>query len=146
VSRVPSGAMRAPTRALDLRYHVMSVQMLNEDLVVDAGYQRTVDRSTGPSRVAAAVAVHFGEHALPDWYTAFGEVVFDYWRYPAPAGYRNAIDGAAFVGPALNSIPRGDDAVRLFDGARLLVVSPGLLRAEAHQDCCAGVWLTAHER
>jgi hypothetical protein len=159
-------------RALDLRYHVMSLQMLNEDLVVDAGYQRTVDCSTGPSRVAVAVAVHFGEQALPDWYTAFGEAVFDYWRYPAPAEYRNAIDGAleraglppwlgsaaespeyddalrrshqrgvvpvggdagtpivhidgaAFFGPVLNSIPRGDDAARFFDGARLLVRVP----------------------
>lgn len=159
-------------RALDLRYHVMSLQMLNEDLVVDAGYQRTVDRSTGPSRVAAAVTVHFGEQALPDWYSAFGEAIFDHWRYPAPVEYRNAvegaldrvglpswlasaadsakyddalrrshqrgvlpvggdagtpivhIDGAAFFGPVLNSIPRGDDAVCLFDGARLLAGVP----------------------
>lgn len=159
-------------RALDLRFHVMSLRMLNEDRDVDPGYRRTVDRSIGPSRVATAAAVHFGEQVLPGWYTAFGDLIFDHWRYPEPSEYQRAIDvalervglpswlgsvaesaeydsalrhshragvrpvggdagtpivhidGVAFFGPVLNSIPRGDDAVRLFDGARLLAGFP----------------------
>jgi len=160
-------------RPLRVRHHVMSLYLLNEDRTdVAAGYRQIVQTSRGPARVAAAAAVRFGEEVLGRFYTAFGELVFDRWRYLSRAEYQVAIraalpraglpgdlvdamdfdmhdgalrlsheagvalvgsevgtpitriDGAAFYGPVLNAIPRGDDAVRVFDGARLLAGYP----------------------
>lgn len=159
-------------RPLDLRFHVMSLRMLNEGRDGNPDYLANINRSIGPSRVATAAAVHFGEPVLQDLYTAFGDAIFDYWRYPPTGEYRTAIvnalervklpewlaaaadsseydsamrrshdagilpvgrdagtpiihlDGVGFFGPVLNAIPRGDDALRMFDGIRLLARFP----------------------
>ncbi|HEU0041740.1 MAG TPA: DsbA family protein, partial [Jiangellaceae bacterium] len=158
---------------LDVRYHVMSLYLLNEHRTdVSAAYRENVEVTRGPSRVATAAATRFGEQVLADFYTAFGDLVFDRWRRPSSAEYHVAIraaltkvglpvdledamesdehdealrrshetgiaqiggevgtpithiDGVAFFGPVLNAIPRGDDAVRVFDGALLLAGYP----------------------
>lgn len=158
----------AERRELRVRYHVMSLRMLNEGRSVDEGYRRSIAESGGPSRVATAVVAHHGPDAFRTWHSAFGERIFDHWRYPTPAEYRAAsidalaaadlpasladaadstqyddalrrshdegtlpvgpgsgtpvvhVDGVAFFGPVLNAIPRGDQALRLFDGLRLV--------------------------
>ena len=155
-------------RPLDVRYHVMSLRMLNESRDVGEHYLAIIDRSVGPSRVATAAAISFGEAVLQDFYTAFGTTIFDRFRFPEKTEYADAvstalrrtglpdglaaaaesteydgalrrshdagmapvgseggtpilhIDGVAFFGPVLNSVPRGRDAVDVFDGARLL--------------------------
>jgi hypothetical protein len=160
----------AQRRELDIGYHVMSLRMLNEGR--DDTYSRQLDSSTGPSRVATAVVVNHGPAAFQAWHGAFGNLIFDHWRYPTPAEYRAAstqalsetglpvtladaadsteydealrrshdegtlpvgvdggtpvihLDGTAFFGPVLNAVPRGDDALRLFDGVRLLAGAP----------------------
>jgi len=160
-------------RPLQVRHHVMSLYLLNEHRTdIAAAYRRIVQTSRGPARVAAAAAMRFGEEVLGEFYTAFGELVFDRWRYLTGPELHDAIrtalpraglpgdledamdsdehdealrlshqagidlvgsevgtpitriDGIAFYGPVLNAIPRGDDAVRVFDGARLLAGYP----------------------
>ncbi|MFD7157002.1 disulfide bond formation protein DsbA [Kribbella sp. NPDC059898] len=150
-------------RDLDVRYHVMSLGMLNPG---------RDDQHAGPSRVATAIVETHGRDAFRRWHAAFGDLIFDEWRYPTPTEYREAcryalhetglpealltaagsteyddalrrshaegtapvgvdggtpvvhVDGVAFFGPVLNAVPRGDDALRLFDGVRLLAGSP----------------------
>ncbi|GAA1146384.1 DsbA family protein [Kribbella jejuensis] len=150
-------------REIDVRYHVMSLELLNE-----GKYTTTV----GPSRVATAIVETHGHDAFRTWHAAFGELIFDEWRYPTPEEYHDAcgtalheaglpteliaaadtteydealrrshdegtrpvgidggtpvihVDGTAFFGPVLNAVPRGDDALRLFDGVRLLAGAP----------------------
>lgn len=160
-------------RPLEVRHHVMSLYLLNEHRTdVSADYRGIVERTRGPSRVATAAVSRFGEQVLEGLYTAFGEIVFDHWRYVVgeelhaciqaalrrvglPDELEDAmesdeydealrrshdagvgpvggdvgtpithIDGVAFFGPVLNAIPRGEDAVRVFDGARLLAGYP----------------------
>ena len=158
---------------LRVRHHVMSLYLLNQDRTdVAAEYRRSVEGSRGPARVATGVEVRFGHEVLADFYTAFGERVFDVWRRPTaaeyhgviraalaqlrlPAGLEDAMEsddydapmrlshdagaalvgsevgtpitsigGVAFFGPVLNGIPRGEQAVEVFEGARLLAGYP----------------------
>ena len=160
-------------RSLDVRHHVMSLYLLNEHRAdVSEAYRLITETSRGPSRVATAAATRFGEGVLGELYTAFGDLVFDHWRYPSGTEYHAAIraalsrvglpadledamesdehdaalrrsheagiapvggevgtpithiEGVAFFGPVLNAIPRADEAVRVFDGARLLAGYP----------------------
>lgn len=155
-------------RPVDLRWHVMSLFLLNEHRTDDPTYVDYLSEVSGPARVATAAAYRCGSNVLRDLYTGFGEVIFDHWRYASRDECREAmrtalaraalpldllvsfdtteydgelrrshltamaavgdeggtpstsLNGVAFSGPVLNSIPRGDDAARIFDGCLLL--------------------------
>ena len=159
-------------RPIVIRWHVMSLYLLNERRTDDPTYVEYLLEVTGPARVASAASEHFGDGVLRDLYTAFGRRIFDHWRYPSAAECREAmrvalvetglppglldrfdetgvddalrnshaagvrlvgdeagtptfhVGGTALYGPVLNAIPRGEAAVRVFDGAVLLAGVP----------------------
>ena len=92
-------------RDIDLRFHVMSLSVLNEGRDLDPGYRASMDAGWAGVRVAMAVERAHGQQALRDFYTAIGT------RYH-PGGQeqgRAAIEGAlADVGLATSLADLGE--------------------------------------
>lgn len=155
-------------RAVDVRWHVMSLAYLNRDKDIPDSYRELLRPAWGPVRVLIAAAQRHGDGVLLGLYTAMGtrihlekqpidreliaaavaevgleaelvEAMDDQSYDEAVARSHHegmdrvgddvgtptiAVNGSAFFGPVLTSIPKGEVAGRVWDGAVLLASYP----------------------
>lgn len=63
----------AKVRPIDVRWHIMSLTMLNEGRDLSPDYMEGMKRALGPVRVFAAVQQRFGDEAVGRLYTEVGK-------------------------------------------------------------------------
>lgn len=158
-------------RDVDVRWHVMSLSVLNDGRDLPDDYRALMDRSWGPVRVLTKARLEHGEDVVERLYDAIGGRIHRDGRgdedrdvlvrealaevgLPAHlaevAGTTEvddqlrsshqqaidlvgdevgtpvvAIDGVGYFGPVMTPAPRGEDALRLWDGLRLMTQVPG---------------------
>ncbi|MEU7896461.1 DsbA family protein [Nonomuraea sp. NPDC049152] len=59
-------------REIEPRWHIMSLNVLNEDKDISAEYREMIAAAIGPVRVVAAAAEKYGEHVVGPLYTELG--------------------------------------------------------------------------
>lgn len=155
-------------RDVEVRFHVMSLSVLNEGRDLPEEYMEAIAKAIGPVRVCVAAERKVGPDALRSLYTEMGtrihhekagldrdmvsaalaaadlpadladamtdESVDEALRASHHAGMDPVgmevgtpvihVDGAAFFGPVISRVPKGEEAGRIWDGARALAGYP----------------------
>lgn len=168
----------APLRNLNVRWHVMSLAVLNEGRELAPDYKQRMERAWGPVRVLIAAQRKYGDDVLLPLYTALGnqfhlkhapierasvEAALEDCELPSEladamttADYDEAlrashedgihrvglevgtpivsVNGASFFGPVITPMPRGDAAVRLWDGLVLMSGTDGFFELKRTRD------------
>ncbi|MCP9949658.1 mycothiol-dependent nitroreductase Rv2466c family protein [Actinomadura madurae] len=156
-------------RPIEVRWHVMSLAVLNEDKDIPDSYRKMLADAWGPVRVCIAAEQKYGPEVLGRLYTELGtrrhngkqkldgDLIVaaltaagldpaladaaDSTDYDEAlrASHKDGIDrvgqevgtpvieveGHAFFGPVVTPIPRGEAAVKLFDGVLAVASTDG---------------------
>ncbi|GAA0387799.1 DsbA family protein [Microbispora corallina] len=101
-------------RPIDVRWHIMSLAVLNEDKDIPEEYRERTRKTIGPVRVLAAAADKYGEQVLGELYTQIGTRFHDEGRERDRATIEDALAAAGLdreLAAALES-HEYDEAVR----------------------------------
>ncbi|MFC6883910.1 DsbA family protein [Actinomadura yumaensis] len=165
-------------RPVDVRWHVMSLAVLNEDKDVPEEYRKALEGAWGPVRLCVAAEQKYGSEVLGRLYTELGTrrhnerqkfgpelyeaaleaagldpalaAAADSTDYDTAvrASHKDGIDrvgqevgtpvieveGHAFFGPVVTPAPRGEAAVKLFDGVLAVASTDGFFELKRTRD------------
>lgn len=95
----------APRRHLEVRWHVMSLSVLNADRDVTAEYADLMARAWGPVRILIAASESLGEDLLEPLYRAHGTLIHEQQR---PVSRDLSVEALATCGLPAELVQAGD--------------------------------------